>query len=230
MPIPHSPEKTTGPRELLRERVYTQLKEAILSGVLLPGERLDEAALRGWLGVSGTPIRQALHTLSLEGLVETAPQSHSAVIAPRPEEALDTLQTIGVLVTGATILTLPHLTGEDRTRLAALAGDVAAQHRRGDIPSIAKAAQAYFGSLVQACPNAVFVELVTQTGPSLSYHVTVTYRALEADLEEWAQGYTDLSAALRAGDDERAIEATKRIFRMRGARGDRDAAAGPPPA
>ncbi|MGH1524400.1 GntR family transcriptional regulator [Leifsonia sp. L25] len=217
MPIPR--DSTAGPRELVRERVYAQLKEAILSGVLLPGERLDEAELRGWLGVSGTPIRQALHTLSLEGLVDTAPQSHSAVIAPRPEEALDTLQTIGVLVTGATILTLPHLIAEDRTRLAALARDVTAQHRRGDIPSITKAAEAYFGSIVRACPNPVFIEVVAQTGPSLSYHVTVTHRALDADLGELAQDYTDLSAALLDGDDERVIDVTKRIFRLGSERG-----------
>ncbi|MEY9852882.1 DNA-binding GntR family transcriptional regulator [Leifsonia sp. EB41] len=212
MPIPRSPEKTTTPRELVRERVYGQLKEAILSGVLLPGERLDEAELRGWLGVSGTPIRQALHTLSLEGLVETAPQSHSAVIAPRPEEARDTLQTIGVLVTGATILALPHLTVEDRTRLAALARDVTVRHRSGDVPAITKAAGAYFGSMVQACRNPVFIEVVAQTGPSLSYHVTVTHHALDADQGRLAQDYTELSAALLDGDDERVVDVTKRIF------------------
>ena len=219
MPIPRSPEKTATPRELVRERVYAQLKEAILSGVLLPGERLDEAELRGWLGVSGTPIRQALHTLSLEGLVETAPQSHSAVIAPRPEEARDTLQTIGVLVTGATILTLPQLTPDDRTRLAALARDVTVQHRTGDIPSITKAAEAYFGSIVRACPNPVFIQVIAQTGPSLSYHVTVTHRALDADLGELAQDYTELSEALLDGDDERVVDATKRIFQLGSGRG-----------
>lgn len=219
MPIPHSLEKATSPRELLRERVYTQLKEAILSGVLLPGERLDDSELRAWLGVSGTPIRQALHTLSLEGLVETAPQSHSAVIAPRPEEARDTLQTIGVLVTGATILTLPHLNREDRTRFAELARSVTTAHRSGDIPAITKAAEAYFGSIVQACPNPVFVEVVAQTGPSLSYHVTVTHRALDADLDELAQDYTELSAALLDGDDGRVIDVTKRIFQLGSGRG-----------
>lgn len=214
MPVPRSPEKTTTPRELVRERVYAQLKDAILSGVLLPGERLDEAELRGWLGVSGTPIRQALHTLSLEGLVETAPQSHSAVIAPRPEEARDTLQTIGVLVTGATILALPHLTVEDRTRLAALARAVTVQHRNGDVPSITKAAGEYFGAVVQACANPVFIEMVAQTGPSLSYHVSVTHRALDADLEELARDYTELSAALLGGDDGRVVDVTKQIFRL----------------
>ena len=214
MPIPRSPDTTASPRELVRERVYGQLKEAILTGVLLPGERLDEAELRGWLGVSGTPIRQALHTLSLEGLVETAPQSHSAVIAPRPEEARDTLQTIGVLVTGATILALPHLTVEDRSRLAALASDVTVKHRSGDVPAITKAAGVYFGSMVQACRNPVFIEVVAQTGPSLSYHVTVTHRALDADQESLARDYAELSTALLDGDGERVIDVTKRIFRL----------------
>src|SRR4051812_7069075 len=102
MPIPTLLNESEPPRELARDRVYSQLKEAILTGVLLPGERLDEAELRQWLQVSGTPIRQALHTLSVEGLVHSAPQSHSAVIAPRPEDAQQTLQTIGILLAGAT--------------------------------------------------------------------------------------------------------------------------------
>jgi DNA-binding GntR family transcriptional regulator len=214
MPIPRSPGQAANPRELVRERVYAQLREAILSGVLLPGERLDEGALRAWLGVSGTPIRQALHTLSLEGLVETAPQSFSAVIAPRPEEALDTLQTIGVLIVGVTILTLPGLERADRTRLAGLAAAVTAEHERGDIPAITKAAEAYFGSIIAACPNPVLVEVIAQAGPSLTYHVNVTYRALDADLAALGRDYTELSSALLADDELRVIDLTKRIFRI----------------
>lgn len=212
MPIPRSPEQSASPRELVRERVYAQLREAILSGVLLPGERLDEGELRAWLGVSGTPIRQALHTLSLEGLVDTAPQSHSAVIAPRPEEARDTLQTLGVLVVGATILTLPQLGGADRAALAELAAAVTVQHERGDIPSISKAAENYFGSLIRLCPNPVLNEVIAQAAPSLGYHVNVTYRALDADLAQLARDYTALSVALLDEDDARAIDLTKRIF------------------
>jgi hypothetical protein len=56
------------------------------------------------------------------------------------------------------------------------------------------------------------IEVVAQVGPSLSYHITVTHRALDADPAELAQDYAELSAALLDEDDERAIAVTKRIF------------------
>ncbi|WP_158861831.1 GntR family transcriptional regulator [Leifsonia sp. AG29] len=214
MPVPSALEQPT-PRELVRERVYAQLRDAILTGVLLPGERLDEGELRRWLGVSGTPIRQALHTLTLEGLVETSPQSHTAVIAPRAEEVLENLQTIGVLAVGATVLTLGGLSESDREALAGLAADVTAAQRTGDVPAITGAAENYFRRMLELCPNPVTVGLVAQVGPSLGYHVNVTSRALDADLEALGSDYAELARALRSGEDSEAVAITRRIFRIR---------------
>lgn len=212
MPIPGGSGGAGSPRELLRDRVYTQLRDAILTGVLLPGERLDEAELRAWLGVSGTPIRQALHTLSLEGLVHTAPQSHSAVIAPRPEQALETLQTIGVLLAGATLLALPHLDDRARAELGVQIDDVIATLGDGEIPAITRSAEALFATVLRACPNPVLLELIARTAPSLSYHVSVGYQGIEPDHGELARRYEALKTAIVRGDDRAAVAATKRIF------------------
>jgi DNA-binding GntR family transcriptional regulator len=211
-PIPDGSRSSGSTRELVRDRVYAQLKDAILTGVLLPGERLDEAELRAWLGVSGTPIRQALHTLSLEGLVQTAPQSHSAVIAPRPEQALETLQTIGVLVAGATLLALPHLGAGARGAIGEQIDDVVARLRDGDVPAITRSAEALFSSLLRGCPNPVLLELIARAAPSLSYHVSVAYQGLPTDHADLARGYEALKDALVRGDDRAAVVATKRIF------------------
>jgi DNA-binding GntR family transcriptional regulator len=212
MPIPDGSGGAGSPRELVRDRVYTQLRDAILTGVLRPGERLDEAELRAWLGVSGTPIRQALHTLSLEGLVHTAPQSHSAVIAPRPEQALETLQTIGVLLAGATLLALPQLDDRARAQLGEQIDDVVATLGDGDIPAITKAAETLFGSILRGCPNPVLLELISRAAPSLSYHVSVGYQGIEPDHSVLASRYQELKAALESRDDREAVVATKRIF------------------
>lgn len=53
-----------------REKTYEYLKEKVLSGSFTPGERLTEEHLAEELGVSRTPIREALHKLELEGLVK----------------------------------------------------------------------------------------------------------------------------------------------------------------
>jgi len=54
----------------VRERAYGYLKEKVLSGSFVPGERLTEEHLADQLGVSRTPVREALHKLELEGLVK----------------------------------------------------------------------------------------------------------------------------------------------------------------
>ena len=54
----------------VREQTYRVLKEKILNGYFQPNKRLAEESLAGLLGVSRTPIREALHKLELEGLVK----------------------------------------------------------------------------------------------------------------------------------------------------------------
>ena len=58
----------------LRDVVFNTLRAAILKGELKPGERLMEIALADKLGVSRTPIREAIRKLELEGLVVMAPR------------------------------------------------------------------------------------------------------------------------------------------------------------
>lgn len=53
---------------------YTRLKAAIANGSLVPGSRLREAELAEWLGISRTPVRDALKQLASEGLLASAPR------------------------------------------------------------------------------------------------------------------------------------------------------------
>ena len=56
----------------VREKTYTLLRKQLLTGQFAPNERLIEESLAKKLGVSRTPVREALHKLELEGLVKTA--------------------------------------------------------------------------------------------------------------------------------------------------------------
>jgi DNA-binding GntR family transcriptional regulator len=67
-------------REPLRERVYSYLRSAIVSGNIPPEERLVEDVIARELGVSRTPVREALHTLEREGLIEHFPNRGFTVI------------------------------------------------------------------------------------------------------------------------------------------------------
>ena len=71
MPVPDEQGKHS--RSLLREQAYVSLRDAIISGTFAPGEKLRDPELENWLGVSRTPIREALARLEAAGLVHTLP-------------------------------------------------------------------------------------------------------------------------------------------------------------
>ena len=77
MPIPESPRPID--RRLLREDVHRRLRDAIVDGTLAPGEQLRDLELAAWLGVSRTPVREALLRLGEAGLVVAHPGRSTVV-------------------------------------------------------------------------------------------------------------------------------------------------------
>ena len=76
----------------LREVVFLTLRQAILKGELEPGERLMEVALANQLGVSRTPIREAIRKLELEGLVLMIPRRGAEVASITEKDMRDVLE------------------------------------------------------------------------------------------------------------------------------------------
>ena len=76
----------------LRDVVFNTLRRAILKGELKPGERLMEIALADKLGVSRTPIREAIRKLELEGLVVMAPRKGAKVASITERDLNDVLE------------------------------------------------------------------------------------------------------------------------------------------
>src|SRR5687767_5555023 len=77
MPLPN--DRSAVSRVFLRDSAYERLEAAIVDGTLRPGERLRDDDLSEWLGVSRTPIREALARLADAGLVETAANRYTRV-------------------------------------------------------------------------------------------------------------------------------------------------------
>ena len=76
----------------LRDVVFNTLRQAILKGELKPGERLMEIALAEKLGVSRTPIREAMRKLELEGLVVMIPRRGAQVANITEKDLNDVLE------------------------------------------------------------------------------------------------------------------------------------------
>src|ERR1700693_252173 len=81
----------------LRDQVVTELRQAILSGRLKPGERLVEGRLTDELGVSRNPVREAIRALASEGLIEVTARRGAAVATMTEQEARETIELRALL-------------------------------------------------------------------------------------------------------------------------------------
>jgi DNA-binding GntR family transcriptional regulator len=96
-------------RTLLSERAYTVLRSAIIDGTLAPGERLRDVELVKSLGLSRTPIREALARLEEDGLVESAPNRYTRVAPLDRRDARDAYPIVAALHAIAAELGVPRL-------------------------------------------------------------------------------------------------------------------------
>ncbi|MGG7465135.1 GntR family transcriptional regulator [Plantibacter sp. YIM 135347] len=123
-------------RGLLREQVHAAMLDAIARGQFASGERLREEELMEWLGVSRTPLREALITLEQVGLVESLPGRFTRVTPVDRGTMVDAFQAMTVFGALSVRLGMPRL---DESHLACL-----------DASIIALAAAAESGNVTEA--------------------------------------------------------------------------------
>ncbi len=97
----------------LREVIFNTLREAIIVGELKPGERLMEVQLADKMGVSRTPVREAIRKLELEGLVEMLPRKGAHVADLSVKDIMDVLEVRATLDGLATRLSASRITDEE---------------------------------------------------------------------------------------------------------------------
>ena len=144
----------------LRDVAFHTLRQAILTGKLKPGERLMEVRLAETLGVSRTPVREAIHKLELEGLVTMVPRRGAEVAQITEKSMNDVLEVRRALDALCAELACERITQEG---LAALkqACDYFEQCVAGkDILKIAQADVALHDIIVQATGNQRLIQLV----------------------------------------------------------------------
>ena len=107
----------------LRDVVFNTLRDAILTGKLVPGERLMENQLAEKLGVSRTPVREALRMLELENLVELVPRKGAQVLDMSEKDIVNILEVRSALEGLATALACKKMTPEDLQQLKDLEAD-----------------------------------------------------------------------------------------------------------
>jgi DNA-binding GntR family transcriptional regulator len=97
----------------LREIVFETLRDAIINQVLLPGERLMEIQLAEEMGVSRTPVREAIRKLELEGLVVMLPRRGAYVAGISMKDILEVFEVRASLEALAASLAAERITEEE---------------------------------------------------------------------------------------------------------------------
>jgi len=97
----------------LRDVIFNTIREAIIAGELKPGERLMEVQLAEKMGVSRTPVREAIRKLELEGLVEMEPRKGAHVAEVSVKDIMDVLEVRASMDALATSLAAQRITPEE---------------------------------------------------------------------------------------------------------------------
>jgi DNA-binding GntR family transcriptional regulator len=203
MPVPVT--EASSPRRLIRDEVFLRLLDAIVDGDLLPGEQLYDAEIERWVGVSRTPVREALNQLAAMGLVEILPQRRTRVTPIEPPRLRELIITVGVLVAGIVRDATPLLTEADRDALRAILEDP-------DRSSIGTglSSDGFLGVFIRRLDNATIARL-------LKRHLPEVLRALNAAPSQTARekarpSFKALVDAAVAGKADKAARAATDIF------------------
>jgi DNA-binding GntR family transcriptional regulator len=120
----------------VREKTYQYLKTEIFSGRFRPGERLAEEPLAEELGVSRTPVREALHKLEQDGLIEPLETRGFCIPQDSPEEIGDLFELRTVLEGYALKIICGRITDAQLTRLEGMIDQAETALRRGKIAEV----------------------------------------------------------------------------------------------
>ena len=144
----------------LRDVVFNTLRQAILRGELKPGERLMEIQLANKLGVSRTPIREAIRKLELEGLVLMIPRRGAEVAEITEKSLRDVLEVRGALEELAVKLACQKITDEQIAELRAAEKEFEQALNSGDVTVYAEADVKFHDVIYHATDNQRLIQLL----------------------------------------------------------------------
>ena len=144
----------------LRDVVFNTLRQAILKGELEPGERLMEIQLAERLGVSRTPIREAIRKLELEGLVLMIPRKGAEVAKISARSLRDVLEVRRALEELAIELACQRMSEEDVGNLQKAQEDFKKAIAEGDAMKIAETDEHYHDVIYEGTQNAKLIQML----------------------------------------------------------------------
>lgn len=188
-------------RGQLHEAATRRLRQMILAGELAPGERLREIQLCTQLGVSRTPIREAVRTLAAEGLVKLLP-NRSAIVATLDDgDVAHVFEVIGTLEGLAGALACRNITDAQLAEIAGMHREMVRLHQRGDRANYLELNHAIHRAIVDVAGNPPLRAVLDTLLPRAAQ----ARAAANRDPERWTAAvyeHAQIFATLAARDGE----------------------------
>jgi len=195
---------------VLGDEVYSAIGEAILDGRLKPGQHLRDHELAQWLGVSRTPVREALQRHERTGLVEVAPHRYTRVSIP-DEKLLDDTHEFAVLLLGNIVRVAAKRCSDLTLEVALRVIDaIITASAADDHEGIMSWSEELFETLTYATDNRAFVTVMHEADFAIRRNLSGWHPLIECPIDR-TEGYVAFRDALAARDGARAEAALRTL-------------------
>lgn len=193
----------------LREVVFKTLRNAIVHGEFEPGERLMEVTLAKRLGVSRTPVREAMRMLELEGLVVMIPRRGAEVARITAKDLSDALEIRVALEDLAAGLACRRIDDDGRARLRQVCDDFKRAVNSKVIPEIVDADVAFHNAIMDVTNNQRLINMAQSLREQV-YRYRVEYVKDLSYHDKLVAEHEALMNAILDGDVDKAKEITRK--------------------
>lgn len=196
----------------LRDVVFHTLREAILKGDLKPGERLMELQLASKLGVSRTPIREAIRMLEQEGLAVTIPRKGAEVARMTEKDMEDVLQIREALDELAVQVACDKITEQQLENLTLVMKNFEESIQAENLQKIVEYDVEFHETIYQATDNPKLVSLLNNLREQI-YRYRMEYIKEKENYPMLLQEHEEIVAALKERDKENVRAVMRRHIR-----------------
>lgn len=199
----------------LREMVYEELKLQILTGGIVPGTRMMEVELAEEMGVSRTPIREAIRKLEKEGLVTIEPRRGAYASRISTEDMVEILEVRQDLEGLAAFFAATRMSKENLDELKSIAEKYNKAVEEGNMQDMIRFDTMFHRKIVDSCNNKILVHMVEQL-----QEMVLRFRYIYYDnfrrAEHMPAEHRAILEAIADGDEEKAREAADvHIYRLK---------------
>ncbi len=192
----------------LRDVVFRTLRQAILTGDMKPGERLLEIQLANKLGVSRTPIREAIRMLELEGLVVMVPRRGAQVAQITEKSMSDVLEVRCALDELAVELACARITEEEKEELREACDAFEKATQTGEVHVIAKADVDFHDIIFKVAGNPRLTQMVNNLAEQM-YRYRFEYIKDESQHQMLVKEHRRICESISKGDVKASKTAIK---------------------